>query len=103
MTALVLAVREDHERTPSGLASEHVDAAHDDVVESRGSPWRQPIDGAHPIVIIGGSTSQREDRVVEAEERHLIVYRDGAEEILDRPLEPRHDRPHAAADVDGDG
>ena len=44
VAALVLAVGEDDERLASDLASQHVDAAQDHVVERGPSPRRQAID-----------------------------------------------------------
>ena len=68
-----------------------------------GTPGREPVYGVHAILGICIPARQRKHRVVEPEECHLIVRRHGAQEVLDGALQPRHHRPHAAADVDGDG
>ena len=102
VAALILAVGEDDQRLAAGLAAEHLDAAQDHVVERGRSPRREPIDRLDALGRIGRLARQREDVVVEAEQRHLILRRHVAEELLHRRLQLRHRRRHAAADVDRD-
>ena len=51
---------------------------------------------------LGRRARQREDGVVESEQRHLIPGRHGVEKGLHGALQLRHGRSHAAADIDCD-
>ena len=53
-----------------------------------------------PLRRIGLLAREREDAVVEAEQRHLILRRHVAEELLHGFFQLRHRRRHAAGDVD---
>ena len=100
VAALILAVGEHDQRLAAGLPAQHLDAPQQHVVERGRAPGREPIDRLDALGRIGRLASQGEDAVVEAEQRHLILRRHVAEELLDRRLHPRHRRRHAAGDVD---
>ena len=50
MAGAIVAVAEHHQHPASGLLGQLLQAADDDVVERGAAPWREPIDGAEPLL-----------------------------------------------------
>ena len=81
VASLIFSVGEHDERLSAGLPAEHAEAAKDDVIERRRAPGGKTIDGLDAIGRVRRAAGQREDGVVESEERDLLPGRAPRPEI----------------------
>ena len=79
---LVVPVAEDDDRTAALLAAEQIDRLDRHVIERRAAPRRHQIDRPHACTLVGRTSRRRENVVVEAEHRHLVVRLEAREKTL---------------------